>query len=102
MKKRRTYTAEFKAKVVIEILTGLKSPAEICREHKIYLQVLNRWKSQFLEQAPVIFEKRGEKNAEQQRIADLEQMVGRLTMEVELLKKASNLLTSPAMRGGRS
>ena len=35
MAKRRTFTAEFKARVVLEVISGMKSAAEICREHNI-------------------------------------------------------------------
>jgi hypothetical protein len=39
---------------------------------------------------------------DQLRIADLEQLVGRLAFELEILKKASRLLSGPASRNGRS
>lgn len=95
MTKRRIFTAKFKAQVVLEVLSGTKSTAEACREYNLQSQVLNRWKAQFLDQAHTLFETSPEQNPEQHRLADLEQMVGRLTMELEAAKKASALLTSP-------
>jgi len=53
---RRQYTAEFKTKVVLQMLTGEKTSAEICRSHKLHASVLNRWRKEFLEQASTIFE----------------------------------------------
>ena len=101
MAKRRTFKPELKARVVVEELTGAKSTAEICREHQLKPQVFSRWKVEFLERAPEIFATRPSRGDEQERIADLERMVGRLTMELEASKKASNILTSHLSGNGR-
>ena len=101
MSSRRTFKPEFKAGVVLEELTGVKSAAEVCREHKLKPQVFARWKTEFIERAPEIFATRPSRGDEKERIADLEQMVGRLTMELEAAKKASNILTSFSTRKGR-
>jgi transposase-like protein len=52
MVKRRTFTPEFKAKRVLEELSGTKTAADICREHQLKPQVFTRWRSAFLERAP--------------------------------------------------
>jgi transposase-like protein len=101
MSKRRTFTPEFKAQVVLEELTGIKDKAEICREHQLRPQVFTRWKTEFLERAPEIFATQPSRGDEQARIAELERMVGRLTMELEAAKKASNVLSSLSSRNGR-
>jgi transposase-like protein len=101
MAKRRTFKPEFKARVVIEELTGVKTTAEICREHRLRAQIFSRWKAEFLKRAPEIFATQPSRGDEQQRIAELERMVGRLTMELEAAKKASNILTSHLSRNGR-
>lgn len=90
---RRQYTAEFKAKVVLQVLSGEKTTSEICRTHKINASVLNRWRKEFVEQAAGIFEQGGVDNEEQQRIAELERLVGQLTMQLEIAKKASAYLS---------
>ena len=100
MSKHRTFTPEFKAQVVLEELTGVKDKAEICREHRLRPQVLARWKAEFLERAPEIFATKPSRGDEQERIAELERMVGRLTMELEVAKKASNILTCLSARSG--
>ena len=89
---RRQYTAEFKAKVVLQVLMGEKPSSEICRSHKLHASVLNRWRKEFLAGAATIFETDSEHEAEQQRIADLERLVGQLTMKLEIAKKASQSL----------
>jgi len=101
MSKRRTFTSDFKARVVLEELTGVKSKAEICREHQLKPQVFSRWRAEFLDRAPEIFATKPSRGDEQERIADLERMVGRLTMQLEAAKKASNILTSLSTRNGR-
>ena len=101
MSKRRTFTPEFKAQVVLEELTGIKDKADICREYQLRPQVFSRWREEFLERAPEIFATQPSRGDEQERIAELERMLGRLTMEVEVAKKASNILVSLSARNGR-
>lgn len=101
MSKRRRFTPEFKTQVVLEELTGIKDRAEICREHRLRPPVLSRWKEEFLERASEIFATKPSRGDEQERIAELERMVGRLTMELEAAKKASNILTSLSIGSGR-
>jgi len=81
------FTPDFKARVVLEELTGIKSAAQIFREHQLKSQILSRWKAEFLARAPEIFATKQRRSEEQQRIAGLERMVGRLTMEFEVAKK---------------
>ena len=95
MSKNRAYTPEFKAQVVLEVLTQQKSLAQASREYGIHDTVLSRWKQEFIERSPQLFQRGiGKKDEREQRIADLERMVGRLTMELEISKKVSNILNS--------
>lgn len=86
---RRQYNAEFKAKVVLEVLSGEKTPSEVCRAHKLNINVLNRWRQEWVEQASTIFERIEMRSADQQRIAELERLVGQMTMQLEIAKKVS-------------
>lgn len=101
MQKHRTFKPEFKARVILQLLSGEKSAAQICREHRLSDQLLANWKKQFLENADSIFDQVRVGSLEQERIAELERMVGRLTMELEAAKKASLLLTPRSQRNGR-
>ena len=100
MTRRRTFKPDFRARVVLEDLTGVKSAAEICREHQLKPQVLARWKAELVQRAPEIFAT-NPTGEDKERIAELERMVGRLTMELEVAKKASSILTSLSGRSGR-
>ena len=94
MRKRKTYTAEFKAGVVLEILTEQKSIAQASREYGIKDSVISRWKQEFIERSPQVFEKENRRDERDQRIAELERMIGRLAMELEMSKKVSRFLNS--------
>jgi transposase len=102
-RKRRTFNAEFKFETVMEALRGEKSTAQICREREISENLLARWKSEFVERGAEIFEKPNGKasSSSEQRVADLERLVGRKEMEIEILKKASSLLGSDWSKNGR-
>jgi transposase-like protein len=45
MRQRRNFSAESKAKVVLEIISGAKCAAEICRERNLKSDLLPHWKS---------------------------------------------------------
>jgi len=88
MAERRKYSPEFKARVVIELLTGQKSLMQASREYEIKDTVLSRWKQEFLARAAELFDHaQPGKSEEAERIAELERMVGRLTMQLDLAKK---------------
>ena len=94
MVKRRRFTAEFKAMVVLEMLTEQKSAAQASREYRIKDSVLSRWKQEFIERSPTLFEQGTAQDDREERIAELERMVGRLATELEMSKKVSRFLTS--------
>jgi transposase-like protein len=92
MRKRRQFTPEFKARVVLDILTGVQSQAEACRNHGLGPNLVVLWKAAFLERAHTVFDGDSARSAEQARIAELEQVLGRMTLENEILKKATSRL----------
>ena len=88
--------------MVLELLSGARSSAELCREHQIASSVLADWKAHVLARAESRF-KSSDPPAHQEtaRIAELERLVGRLTRENEIFKKATNILPQHAKRRGR-
>jgi transposase len=99
---RRVFPADFKAKIVLELLTGAASQAELCRKHNLKPQLLGHWKAAVLERLPTLFQEDVQASQDQVRIAELEQLVGRQAYELEILKKASRMLAGPAPSNGRS
>jgi len=94
MTRRRRFSAEYKARIVLEILTEQKSMAQASRDYGIKDSVLARWKQQFIERSPQLFQQSTATDDRDQRIAELERMVGRLAMEVDMSKKVSKFLNS--------
>ena len=94
-RKRRNFTPEFKAEVVLEALSGGSSQAEMCRKpHNLSDEQLSKWKRQLLENAATLFEPADKQSdASAERIAQLEQLVGRLTLALDIQKKASTYLS---------
>ena len=94
MAKRRRFTPQFKAEVVIEALTGQGSQAELCRRHNISQDQLSKWKHQLVDNAATLFESTNKQsNDHSEQITQLEQLVGRLTIALDIQKKASTWLT---------
>jgi hypothetical protein len=87
--------------VVLEELTGVKDKAEICREYRLSRQLVSCWRAEFVERVLEIFAREWSRGDEQERIAEQERMIGRLTMELEASKEASNILTSLSNGRGR-
>jgi hypothetical protein len=75
--------------------------AQLCREHNLKEQVVTRWRATFLDRAERLFDVETTQEEHLERIAELERLVGRLTMELDLAKKASQLWGSRALRSGR-
>ena len=93
-RKRRNFTSEFKAEVVLEALSVESSQAEVCRRHNLSDEQLSKWKRQLLEKAATLFEPADKQSdASAERIAQLEQLVGRLTLALDIQKKASTYLS---------
>lgn len=84
--KYRTYTKEFKRQLVEEILSGISTPAALCRKHNIARPILSRWQKQYakgkFDNEPIV------EAVLQERFQQLERMIGRLTMDNDLFKKA--------------
>ena len=92
-RKRKRFTAEFKAEVVLEALRGENSQAELCQRHNISEEQLSEWKQQFVENVASLFESTDKPSKdEKERIAELEQLVGRLSVAMDIQKKALTLL----------
>ena len=69
--------------MVLEKLTEQKSAAQVSREYGIKDSVLSRWKQEFIERSPQLFEHGTTGDDRDQRISELERMAGRLAMEPE-------------------
>ena len=89
---RRNFSAEFKTKVVLEIISGTKTAADVCREYDLKPDLVSHWKNQFLANASQVFENGTKVDPQQARIEELERLAGKLSLELEITKKALTLL----------
>ena len=93
--KKRSFSAEFKTKVVLEAISGEKEINQLASEHQIAPNLIRNWKKEFLNNAfPIFDNKRDEQMLEKLRDSesekdDLTRKVGQLTMQVDWLKKKS-------------
>ncbi|RXZ77435.1 IS3 family transposase [Paenibacillaceae bacterium] len=95
---RRKFSPEEKARIVLEILKEEKTVSQIATEEGIHTNVLNRWKSEAVQNLSQLFvdDRKGitkMKQEYEQQIDELYGEVGRLTTQLSWLKKnlASNL-----------
>ena len=88
-RERRTFTAAFKAKVVIEALKERHTLSELAQQYDLHPNQIATWKKDFLAAAPTVFESvvDQEREALKQKQDKLFQQIGRLQVENEFLKK---------------
>jgi transposase len=92
-KRRRKHSAEFKVKVVLDMLKGVETLSEISSKYGVHPTQITKWRRTFLEQAPELF---GDKGSRQERVRDeveseLYKKIGQLQVELDFFKKKSSL-----------
>lgn len=84
---KRKYKARISRKkkvdIVLELLRG-ESLEELSRNHKVAIHELNQWRETFVSSGESGFKTSPKTN---KREAELERIIGRQQMEIELLKK---------------
>jgi transposase-like protein len=91
---RKKHSAAFKAKVALEAIKENRTSAELSSAYGVHTTMITRWKRQVLEHLPEVFSdkvKRKDKNNEE-LLASLYQQIGQLKVELDWLKKKSELL----------
>ena len=101
--KRRQFTKEFKLQVVRQVAAG-KSVAQAAREHQLHPNTIIKWRKLHQQYAERAFSGNGQTYQDEARIAELERLVGQVTMENSLLKKTlsrleAHQLSRPASGG---
>ena len=94
--KKRNFTPEYKAKIVLELLKEEKQLNEIAAKESINPNQLRAWRKEFLENAPKVFSGNKDEREQKQKAAELQDerqelmaKVGQLTIEIDWLKKKS-------------
>lgn len=104
--KRKRHSAAFKATVAMEAMLGVKTVAQIAREHSVHPVQVSQWKTVLRERMPELFESGSKPGEDSERlVADLHRKIGELTVDLDYLKKnLGNCVCEPAPghgRGGR-
>lgn len=89
--RRKRHSAEFKAKVALEAVKGLKTSSELAREYQVHPTQISQWKRQLLDTLPEVFRtgKATQQAASETLTAPLYEEIGRLKMELDWLKKSA-------------
>ncbi len=89
------YTAKFKFDRVIESLKK-DSISEIARQYGFGANLLSKWRSDFLQRGHKLFEDKPDQdiNRLQKKIGQLEQMVGKKEVELNLIKNFADFYQS--------
>jgi len=85
--KRKKHSAAFKAKVAIEALQERETLSEIARKYDLHPNLISKWKSEFLERAPELFQKKFEEKHSEIDVEKFYTKIGKLEMERDYLKK---------------
>lgn len=89
---QRKWTAEQKMAIVLEGLRGQIKMAEICRQHGISQNQYYLWRDQFLAGAQErLTGSRPAPGSDQAKIKELERLIGRQAIQIEILKKIQDL-----------
>ena len=93
MKKQRTFTPAFKAKIALELVKGVKTMQQISKESEVHMTQLAKWKNTLVNNANTVFEKNDTDQLTKlkQEFAEERQkyheIIGKQAMEIEFLKK---------------
>jgi len=90
-RKRRHLSAEFKARVALEALKGIRTINDIAQENEVAPTQVSAWKKELEGRLPEVFEGKGEAARQlakkERRESKLERKVGQLVIEKEFLEK---------------
>ncbi len=84
--KRRIFTKDFKLQVIRQVQAG-KALAQAAREHDLHPNLIAKWQKLHAQYAQNAFQGNGHAYTEEAKVAELERLIGQLTIENSLLKK---------------
>lgn len=92
---RKQHRSALKAKVVLEALREAKTLAQIATEYEVHPTLVTKWKAEAIGNLPALFERGTAKDesreTSERKTAELYQEIGRLTTQLNWIKKKSGL-----------
>lgn len=92
---RRKHSAKVKFQVVLESLSKNNSKIEIARNYEINPNLVTKWQKEFLEKGYLLFEQKNPEQESTHKIENLQRIIGKKEVEIELLKKFLGNINSP-------
>ena len=88
-RKRRTFSSEFKLKVILDTLKERESLSELSQKYDLHQNQISKWKNDFIENAKsnLVVSNKLQENKKDQDVEKLYGKIGKLQMEVDFLKK---------------
>ena len=88
---RKQYSAAFKAQIVLEAPKETNTVAQIASKHRLHPNPVTTWKPEAVAELAVVFERKNtqaqEQEAQEQKVAQLYEQIGRLTTHLAWLNK---------------
>ncbi len=110
--KNRVFTPEFKLDIVKATLSGEKSIIQLCREHNLSDSLIHNWKKLYRDKGEAAFtaptySRTAAASTEDQevrhlknKVAELERFIGQQAVELSVLKKVSQMISSSQLKNG--
>jgi transposase len=91
---RRGHDATFKARVALEALKEEKTMAQLSSEFGVHVNQIRQWRQKLLDELPRLFSDRRKKRDKEgeELLSELYRQIGQLKVELEWLKKKSQVL----------
>jgi transposase-like protein len=89
---RKKYSAAFKAQVAIEAIKEQQTLSELAKRFEVNPQMISNWKREFITRGTEIFSTKAPDEEAARREKALYEKIGRLEVEVDFCKKASEQL----------
>ena len=92
---RRKHSPKVKFQIVLETLKDEISKIEVARKYDINPNMVTKWQKEFLTNGYLVFEQKNSIQSPDRQIEDLQRLIGKKEVEIDLLKKFLGNIGSP-------
>jgi transposase-like protein len=84
---KKKHSPKVKFQVVLETLRGENKIVDVSRSYGINPNLISKWRKEFLEKGYLIFEQKSSQQEVEKKVEELQRIIGKKEVEIELLKK---------------